>query len=209
MAGLSTLRSWEQPSQLWTKVERMFTELFAADAAGADALGLITSNAGVPDDAAKASLDVNPVGDENGLTFTAVDYGAAGNDITVAYVDPDADDAELSVSVVGKDISVSLATGAGGAITSTADDVRTAVLASTPAAALVVVAIYAGDTGSEDDGSGVVTALAAANLAGGLDGTGAGTMAPGGLLIDTDNGVPYRNSGTTAVPAWTALADAA
>jgi hypothetical protein len=198
-----------QPSQLWARVEEMLAELFAADTTDPDTLGLMMANAGVPVDAAKAARNVNPAGADNGLTFTAVDFGADGNDITVAYLDPGADDAALSVEVDGTDITVNLATDGDGVITSTAADVLAEVEATPAADALVAVTIMTTDTGTEDDGSGVVTALAAANLAGGLDGTGAGTIAPGGLAIDTDNGDVYRNSGTTAVPAWTQLADAA
>lgn len=204
MAVLSTLRHWEQPSRLWTKVQEMFNSLFASDGAA-----LLMSNFGAPDDPAKATANVNPAGDDNGLTFTAVDFGTAGNDITITYVDPEADDAELAVTVEGSAISVSLATDGDGLITTTAAEVLAEVEATPEADALVVVTIYAGDTGALDDGSGVVTALAAVPLAGGLDGSGAGEIAPGGLLIDTDNGTVYRNSGTTELPEWTALADAA
>jgi hypothetical protein len=58
-----------------------------------------------------------------------------------------------------------LANGAGGAITSTATQVKAAIEANTAAAALVNIANKAAN-----DGSGVVTAMAKANLAGGADG---------------------------------------
>jgi hypothetical protein len=169
---------------------------------------LFISTEGVPEDATQAALTVNPTGDDNGLIFTAVAYGAGGNDISIEYVDPSANDAELSVSVVGSAITVSLATGEAGAITSTAADVLAAIEASAAADALVTVAIMTADSGSGDDGSGVVTAMALDNLTGG-EGTGIGTALPGCLCIDYDNGDVYRNSGSTAVPAWTQLADVA
>jgi hypothetical protein len=190
---------WEQPSQQMAKFRTMFTELYS----------MLSSGAGAPVDAAKATKNLNPAGNDNGLTFTAVDFGDAGNDISIAYLDPAANDAELSVDVSGSAITVNLATGVAGAITSTAAEVLAAIEASVEASALVTVAIMTTDAGVADDGSGVVTALAAANLVGGLDGTGAGEALPGSFYIDTDGKTPYRNSGTTAAPAWTALADAA
>lgn len=207
--ALQVLAFWEQPARIYAKINAMFAELYGEDAAQDPLLSLIMSTEGPPVDAAKATVSINPAGDDNGLTYTAVDYGAAGNAITVRYVNPAANDADLGVVVAGSAITVNLATDGGGAITSTAADVLAAIEGSAPAAALVVPTIYAADAGVADDGSGVVTAIAATNLAGGADGTGAGTILPGGLNIDTTNGVPYRNSGTTAVPAWTALADAA
>jgi len=162
---------------------------------------LVLSGAAAPASAARASLNVNPAGNENGLTFTAKAYGAAGNQISVTYVDPSANDAALSVSVSRFDIRVSLATGVAGAITSTAALVKTAVEASTAAAALVTVAIYAADGGAVDDGSGVVTAMAKAHLSGGT-GTAIGTALPGALFIDTTNDVTYRNAGTRLAPVW-------
>lgn len=170
--------------------------------------GLITSNAGAPDDAVQATLSRNPAGDDNALTFTAVAYGTGGNSITIEYVDPSATDASLSVDVDGNAITVNLATDGGGSITSTAAEVLAAIEAKAEAAALVTVAIDASDTGVADDGSGVVTALASAPMTGG-QGTAIGTVLPGGILIDTTNANTYRNDGTQAVPVWVQLGDAA
>lgn len=39
--------------------------------------------------------------------------------------------------------------------------------------------------------------------------TGEGVALPGALYTDTTGGTVYRNSGSQAEPAWTALADAA
>lgn len=169
---------------------------------------LLTSGAGVPADAVRASLSRNPAGDDNALAFTAVAYGTGGNSITIEYVDPAANDAALSVAVVGNAITVNLATDGAGAITSTAAEVLAAIEASVPASALATVAIDTGDTGVADDGSGVVTALASAPMTGG-QGTSIGVSLKGGLYADTTNGLVYRNSGTQAAPVWTALADAA
>lgn len=166
------------------------------------------ANAGAPDDALQAAANVNPTGNDNGLTFTAVEYGTSGNDITVEYVDPGANSQSLAVSVTHKRIIVSLATNGGGSITSTAAQVLAAVNAHIEAGALVTATVYTADSGTADDGSGVVTAMAAASLSGGA-GTGIGVLAKGGLLVDTTNGYVYRNSGTQAVPVYTKLGDAA
>lgn len=95
-----------------------------------------------------------------GLVFTAQTGGTAGNSITVRFVDPAGNDQALSVGVVGSAITVNLATGPAGAITSTATLIKAAIEASGPAAALVAVTLVG-------NGSGVVTAHAVANLAGG------------------------------------------
>lgn len=176
------------------------------------AVPLITATAS-GGSAVRATLSTNLTGaTNNDLTYTAVTGGTAGNSITVAYVDPSANDATLSVSVVGSAITVNLATGGAGAITSTAAQIKTAIEASTPASALVTVANKTGN-----DGSGVVAALSATPLAGGLaapvaavvettpgvTATGRGA-AIGSLLTDTTNGTIYVNSGTYAAPTWTA-----
>lgn len=168
---------------------------------------LIVSGEGAPEDGVQATLSCNPAGDDNALTFTAVAYGADGNSITIEYVDPAANDAELSVSVTDTAITVNLATDEAGLITSTAADVLAAIEAAPAADALVTVVIDASDTGAGDDGSGVVTALASAPMTGG-EGTSIDVSPPGGLYIDTTNAVVYRNDGTAAAPVWVALADA-
>lgn len=159
-----------------------------------------------PTASAQAELDVNPTGDDNGLTFTAVAYGTDGNAISIAYVDPEANDATLSVSVSGTAISVSLATDETGDITSTAAEVLAAIEAHARADELVTVAIDASDSGAGDDGSGIVTAMAAANLAGGA-GTGIGVAGPGSRYTDIDGPTLYINTGTKAQPIWVALAE--
>lgn len=161
-----------------------------------------------PADAVQASANVNPTGNENGLTFTAIEYGIGGNDITVTYVDPGANDAALSVEVVGKSIVVHLATGEAGAITSTAAEILAAIEASNAASELVSVAIMAADGGGSDDGSGIVTAMASTPLEGGA-GFGIATAIPGALCIDKAAPALYSNTGTRAVPVWATLIGAA
>lgn len=103
-------------------------------------------------------------GTNNDLRFQATSRGSDGNDITVTYVDPPGNNAALGVVVTGTDIVVNLATDGSSVITSTAAQVRTAILASTPAARLVSVEHATGN-----DGTGLVTALAETALAGGTD----------------------------------------
>lgn len=99
-------------------------------------------------------------GNHNDLTFIARTPGTTPT-ITVTYVDPSANNATLSVSVVSQAITVNLATGSGGAITSTAAQIKAAIEASAAASALVVVELAA-----SNDGTGVVTAMSAQTLAG-------------------------------------------
>jgi hypothetical protein len=186
-------------------VERSFAisnnATVAITAVSTSLLSMFDGGDGAPVSAAKATLTVNPAGDENGLTFTAKEYGSDGNLISIAYVDPAANDQPLTVSVVNSAITVSLKTGAAGAIESTAAEVLAAVNAA--ASKLVVASIYADDSGGADDGSGVVTAMAKASLTGGA-GTNIGLSLPGAYYIDTTNGLTYTNTGTLAAPVWTA-----
>ncbi|MEN9924162.1 MAG: B-type flagellin [Pseudomonadota bacterium] len=170
--------------------------------------GLLMANAGAPVDAVAATVNVNPTGDDNGLTFTAKTYGAAGNNISVTYNDPGAASQSLSVSVSGTSIVVSLATNGGASITSTAAQVKAAIEAVQAAANLITIAIMTSDSGVGDDGSGVVTAMAATALADGA-GDGIGTALPGAICIDTTNADIYRNDGTQAAPVWVKVGDAA
>lgn len=110
----------------------------------------------------KATLTTELTGDNNDLKYTSKLNGALGNAITVEYVDPDGANAELAVSVDGTAITVSLATGATKAITTTASDIATAIAAHAEANALVAVANAGLDTGV-----GTVTEMAATALTGG------------------------------------------
>jgi len=131
------------------------------------ALGDIDTSGGAP--AVPAVLTTALTGANNDLTFLAVTPGTAGNSITVKLTDPSGNNQALSVSVVSNDIDVSLATGAGGAITSTARQVRNALNADTSAAAKITTDIAPGNTGY-----GIVTAMAKTNLAGGAAAGGGG-----------------------------------
>jgi hypothetical protein len=113
-----------------------------------------------------AALTTALTGTNNDLTYTSKATGnnySSGNSIRVRYVVA-GNNTALSVSVSGSDITVNVATDGSGNPTSTAAQVRTAVLASVPAAALVDVTLAAGN-----DGTGVVTALAFTSLSGASD----------------------------------------
>lgn len=71
------------------------------------------------------------------IGYVAISAGIGGNDITVEYVDPGLVGYTISVSVAIKAITVSLATDAGGTVTSTASEVAAAINAEAAAAALV------------------------------------------------------------------------
>lgn len=113
-----------------------------------------------PPAASAATITINMTAATSDLTYTAVATGLEGNGINVTHVDPGANNAALSVSVNIKTITVSLATNGSGTITSTAAQVKAAVNAYAPAAALVTCE-------DEGAGSGVVNAVANTFLAGG------------------------------------------
>lgn len=96
------------------------------------------------------------------LTYTSLVDGTFGNSITVAYVDPGANDSPLSVTVTDTAISVSLETDGSGTLVSTATDISGAIQGS-DASNLVDVAI-------SGTGSNVQTAATATALTGGAAG---------------------------------------
>lgn len=110
----------------------------------------------------RATVTVDMTNANADLTYIAKAYGTSGNSISVTHVDPAGNDQPLVVTVSGKDITVSLKTGSGGAIESTAAEVKAAVDAHAEASELVTVAVEGG-------GAGVVNALAKATLTGGVN----------------------------------------
>jgi hypothetical protein len=98
------------------------------------------------------------------ILWTAKYGGDDGNGIEVAITNPGANNATIDVVVAGDDIDVSPATDNAGNITSTVNEIIAAVNASSSAAALLTASLAAGT------GTGLVTAAAAADLAGGEDG---------------------------------------
>jgi hypothetical protein len=98
-------------------------------------------------------------GDVNGqVVVTALQQGTAGHDITVQIIKPGVANSPLSVTVIGRSIVVGLSTDAGGATTSTAQQVAAAINASPASAALV-------SASASGTGLGVVQALSTTSLA--------------------------------------------
>ena len=112
--------------------------------------------------ATAATLTTALTGDNNDLLFTAVVGGNTGNTISVKYTDPEANDQALGVNVDGRAIEVFLATGVAGAITTTGDELKAAIAAHPVASTLVTC-----EDAALNDGSGIVTAMAATFLTGG------------------------------------------
>lgn len=81
------------------------------------------------------------------LTFTALAAGNGGNSIRIRYAIA-GNNTPLSVSVVGTDITINLATNGSGVATSTANSIKTAIQASTAASALITVANAPGNSGA-------------------------------------------------------------
>lgn len=109
----------------------------------------------------QATLTTALAGTNNDLTFTALNGGPGGNDITIEYVVSGTNTA-LACTVKGTAISVAVATNGGGTATSTASEVLSKISATSDAVALVTVALA-----SSNDGTGVVAALSPTALSGG------------------------------------------
>jgi hypothetical protein len=146
-------------------------------ARGHNGTGLIAAIAatnltgGVASVGQQATLDTGVVGNNNAITHTAVNIGTAGDNIQVAHLDPGANSIPLSLAVVGSGtaadpyvVNVTLATDAGGVITSTAANVIE--LINNHGFARTI--IRASNTGAST-GAGVMVAAVAAPLAGGTD----------------------------------------
>jgi len=106
-------------------------------------------------------------GGNNGpITSTAAQVATAINNDSIANQLVSAANAAANdgTGVVTALSQTALSGGAGGAIASTADEIKTAIAGDTEANALVAAADHSGN-----DGSGVVTAMAATALAGGAD----------------------------------------
>lgn len=132
--------------------------------------------------AAAAAYTTSLTGSNNDLVFTAKSTGAPGNGISIIYNDPGADNV-LGIIVTGLEIQVDLATNSGGAITSTAADIKAAIDGDTDASALVSVANKTGDTGA-----GVVTAMSAEFLVGGSSGLYGLYKSPSDVATDWGSG---------------------
>lgn len=127
----------------------------------------------------KATLTTAMTGANNDIVLTALAPGDEGTAVSLTLVDPAGNSAALAITVTGKAISVALATGEAGAITTTGAALIAAINADTNAKKLVVASAPAGDTGES-----AVTALAKTVLVSGPI-TGAAVV-DGVLLEDVD-----------------------
>lgn len=110
-----------------------------------------------------ASVTTAMTGTNNDITVTADTSGQIGNTYSFELIDPSANDQTLVISSVDfKKFTATLATGSGGAITTTATQLVAALNAYAPFAALMTASVKSGD-----NGSGVVTALSETDLTGG------------------------------------------
>lgn len=152
-----------------------------------------------PTNTAIATLTTNLTGTNNDLVYTSKADGAIGNKIKIAYVKPDAKDAVLKVVPTTANgvttITVNLATDEDKAITTTAEDIKTAI-DSNPESLVYV------DLAEGNDGKGIVTELPATALQGGVD----GTPAPVGSFIVHD-GTLYIATGKvgTSGATWSSI----
>lgn len=115
--------------------------------------------------ALQATLTTALTGTNNDLTYTAALGGRLGNGWRIRYLNPAANNQAIAVTVDGQDVTVSLATNGSGVITSTAEQVETALNLVEAFAVPLIVNIPAAN-----DGSGVVTAMAFTALSGGTGG---------------------------------------
>ena len=112
--------------------------------------------------AVAATLTVGSSVLNDGLVFTAVTAGAAGNGISVQLINPGVANADLAVTVDSLKITVSLGTDDDAALVSTATEVKAAIEASPDTSKMVSVALLG-------DGSGDVAAASKNYLADGED----------------------------------------
>ena len=92
------------------------------------------------DESVGSTLTVDCTNTDSDIIFTAVNGGAAGNDISIEYTDSGVLNQELSIEVIGTAITVNPATDTNGFITSTANEIGAEIAANSAAAALVTAA---------------------------------------------------------------------
>ena len=135
-----------------------------------------------------ASLNLGGTGN-SGLNFTAAASGSGGNAYTVQLAQS-GNNTALGVTVSGNVITVALATGATGSVTSTAAGVAAYLAGQSAFTAVASVA-------ATGDGSGLVANAAATNLAGGGNSGLTITAATPGAAGDAIN-VTFQNSGDSS-----------
>lgn len=149
----------------------------------------------------KSALATGVVASNNALTFTSKLIGTAGNAISIALINPNANNAVLSVAVAGNAITVNLATGSTSTITTTAAQLTAAIAAYAAANALVGVANTGASTGAS-----AVAALSA-TLTGGID--EAFPLDTPVLVTDARKAASLAGAVGTLKPSLDAIADQA
>ncbi len=145
----------------------------------------------------RARVTIAGADGNGGVVYRAVTPGTGGNSITVTHVVA-GNNTPLSIGVVGNAITVNLATGAGGAVTSTAAQVVSAITGSGPASALVAAT-------ATGNGTGLSAAAASTALANGGTQTltqaqivtGSGTVGATSIVIPAAL-IPLATLGGTA-----------
>ena len=105
------------------------------------------------EEAEPATLVLGDIPSKTCFSIVAKTAGLAGNDITIQLVAPSAASQSLGVVVVGKTITVNLATNEESVVTTTAAQVVEALNTDNNSKALIVAALV------ENDGSGVVAGM--------------------------------------------------
>jgi len=109
-----------------------------------------------------ARLETTLHGDDNDLVFTARNPGATGDDITITYLDPGLANRDLSITVNGNDITISLQTNALGQVSSTASEIVDFI--RNDAGAIDARALIQVSLGEGQNGQGMVMAMEQQNL---------------------------------------------
>jgi hypothetical protein len=122
--------------------------------------------------AEKASVSI--LTGDGQLDYEAQKTGANGNDISIEYQDPGTAEQPLSVTVSNNAIVITLATNIGGSLTSTANEVKTAIENNTEANGLVSITVPGA-------GTSIVPAVSQTYLSGGFSG--------GITITDPTNGI--------------------
>ena len=147
-----------------------------------------------PDSAAVAAeLETGVEADNNAITWTAVAAGETGNSIQISYVIP-APSTALSIATVGLNIEVTLATDAGGTVTSDAAAVIAAVNADGNAGALIQGASTGASTGA-----GIMEAMDLTPFDGGQDVTTENLVGRRALILYGDLDLQDGNAAGTGI----------
>lgn len=169
-------------------------EISGTFAANGTAKALLAFN---PPKAATATATIVMTDTDANLLYTFTSTGFVGNDYSVVHLDPSGNNQPLTVRMAGTVVTVSLATGSAGAITSTATQVAAAVNASEAAEYVTCTLVGTG---------AVVNAVVEAALTGGASDvyvhfqTGDFTAAADIVTLRIIEGATYTGTPATFTP---------